>query len=118
MITGELPAPMTIREAIEAMKVLSNYSKEIMIETRHSRVLARLLRAILKRSPTDSVRLLSLMYHAPVEAIAADFETGEGIDFIKALTKAFRVNPLPDLINGARILGLSEVEWPDAVRTN
>jgi hypothetical protein len=105
---------MNMREAIETMKIIGSYSEDIAQENRHNRILLKLLRAILKRNPTDSVRLLSLMYHVSVEAIAEDFQTAEGIDYIKALTKAFRVNPLPDLVNAAKVLGLSEVEWPNA----
>ena len=116
----KLPKPMSIRSAIEAMKILQPYAKDIKGEADPMMVVGILIEKIQQRAPSDSVRLVSLMYGlTPMEVIDKVRNSEKrGVTFYKVLVEGFMVNPLPDLINAGHMIGLIEEEWTDASRTN
>ncbi len=111
---------MRIGPAIEAMKILRPYVEYIRDERDPMNLVRILIEKIQETVPSDSVRLVSLMYGiSPMEVIdrVKDSEK-RGSAFYNLLVEGFIANPLPDLVNAGRMIGLMEEGWTDASRTN
>lgn len=105
-------SPMNIYEAIEVIKILSQYSEEIIATEQESlKVTRSLVRQIKEKNPIDIFRLISLMHHLDIEKVADDLKEDDGTMTIVAMSQGFSVNGLPDLINAGAIFGLSNVRW-------
>lgn len=111
----EIPQPMRINDAIEVMKILAPHAQYLMEhgDTGPSLMIA-LIDVLEKTTPTDSFKLISLMHHRTVEEVTKDIINFGGEGLVAALSSGFAANPMPDLINGAAILGLCEQRWIDA----
>ncbi len=116
----KLPEPMRIRSAIEAMKILQHYAEDIKDERDPMSLVRILIEKIQEKTPSDSVRLVSLMYGlTPMEVIdKVKFSKKRGGTFYKVLVEGFTANPLPDLINAGHMIGLIKEEWTDARRAD
>lgn len=110
------PKPMTIREAIEAVKILAPYAPEILASTTLANMVKTLMRAINERQPVDSMRLLSLMEHRTLESLSEDYGERGGTAFALALARGFVINSPLDLLKMGASLGLVTLEEPDAGR--
>lgn len=111
---------MKLGAAIEAMKIIQPYVSDIRGETDPLELMRVLVNKIQERQPSDSVRLVSLMYGlSPVEVIdKVKNSENRGSIFYKILVEGFMANPLPDLVNAGHMIGLMEEEWIDASRTD
>lgn len=112
---SEVPQPMHISDAIEVMKIVAPHAQFLMDhgDTGPSLMIA-LIDIFEKTTPTNSFRLISLMHHKPVDEVTKDMINFGGEGLVAALSSGFAANPLPDLINGAAVLGLCEQRWVDA----
>lgn len=104
---------MNIREAIEVMKILAPRMPGVAKENALSFVRG-LLRSMAAEEPVDALRLLSLMRHEKLEAMAVAMkEAGTG-GFLAALFDGLQLNRVADLIEAAAVLGLAPKGWDDA----
>ena len=108
------PRPMTIREAVEAAKILIPH----VVELRRAEGAMDLLHLVIERVSTDDplqvMRFVALMYHMPVEEVVPLLADGGRYSLASALARGLATNPLPDLIEMARGLGLTREGWLDA----
>ena len=111
----EVPQPMNISDAIEVMQILAPHAQFLMdhADTGPSLMIA-LINMLERTTPTDSFKLISLMHHRTVEDVTKDIINFGGEGLVAALSSGFAANPMPDLINGAAILGLCDQRWVDA----
>ena len=103
--------PMNLREAIEAMKIISRYIDVIRVEPNPRRLVARLLKKINEVRPTDSLALVALMHHCSIEDAAERLRVLGGRGLVKALVEGFVANAIPDLANAAAVVGIAEKGW-------
>ena len=111
-----LPEPMRLGAAVEAMKIIRPYVADIRGQTDPMELIRILLSRIQETQPSDSIRLVSLMYGiSPEEVIdkVKDYKN-RGSMFYKILVEGFTANPLPDLVNAGYMVGLIEEGWTDA----
>lgn len=106
--------PMELGPAIEVMKTLIPYASEMLSEKRVGDAIRKLLQAAQANDPVDILRLLALLNGKHVDEIAVEYENKTGADLVAALALGFEANNLPDLINGAALLRLTDIRWPDA----
>jgi len=111
----EVPKPMNIKDAIDVMFIIAPHAQYLIDhgDTGPSLMLA-LIDILEKTTPTDSFKLISLMHNKPIEEVTKDILNFGGEGLVTALGSGFSANPLPDLINGAAVLGLCEQRWIDA----
>lgn len=109
---------MNIREAIETMKVLAPYAGHLQGQLTLGDAIRNLLSDASEINPVDVLRLIALLYHKDIEAVADEFADKSGGDLVAALAHAFVVNPLPDLVNAGYRLQLIGVEWESDGRAN
>jgi hypothetical protein len=105
--------PMSIAEAVEAMKILGPRMAEVKKQSALSFV-RTLLASMAKDNPVDALRLLSLMRHETLGATAAAMKEIGMQGFLVALFDGLQLNRVADLIEAAAILGLSPKGWADA----
>lgn len=108
--------PMKIRAAIETMKILRHYTSSIKEETDPMSFMRLLIVAIQERQPSDSIRLVSLMYGISPAEVMKKVEGAENpaSAFYRILVEGFIANPIPDLINAGYLIGIMEEGWNDA----
>jgi len=106
-----MPEPMNLREAIEAMKIISRYTDDLRVETSPRRMVATLLRRANDVRPTDTFALVALMHHRTIEDVAENLRVLGGRGLVKALVEGFVANGIPDLANAAAVLGIAERGW-------
>lgn len=104
-------APMNIREAVEAMKILGPYAAHLQGNLTLGDAIGSLLADAGELNPVDILRLLALLHHKSLDEIAGEFSSKSGGDLVAELASAFIVNPLPDLVNAGYRLQLIGVEW-------
>lgn len=108
-------APMNIREAVEAMKILGPYAAHLQGNLQGNLTLGDAIGSLLadagELNPVDILRLLALLHHKSLDEIAGEFSSKSGGDLVAELASAFIVNPLPDLVNAGYRLQLIGVEW-------
>ena len=110
-------APMTLREAIEVMKIVGPHAALLRNAPDNLVLIKRLWDTVSADSPVHLLRLLALMEHKEVEKIADEYEASrgpEGVDakgFILRLAEGFGRNPLNLLVNAAFQLGMTETGW-------
>lgn len=113
MLKIDTPRPMTMREAIEAAKIIAPYAADIS----NTKVLGEALRILMsestKQNPVDILRLVALGYHESLEVVADYLSKKSGVDLVALLGEIFTQNSLVDLINLSAYLGLSDVRWND-----
>ncbi len=115
MIELNTPEPMSMRTAIECMKILKHYAPDIRHEKDPMTLVKVLINAIRDRQPADVVRLVSLMYGISPEEVVEKVNAAEdrGSMFYRILVEGFIANPLPDLVNAGYMIGLMEEGWTD-----
>lgn len=110
-MTDELyggPKPMTIREAIEVMKIVSTYEAALIRSVNLRAFLRVLIAEASEENPVDMLRLLSLMYHGDMDAIVDEYKTKSGLDLIAGLAAGFVSNDITTLMQTALFLGIWE----------
>lgn len=105
---------MQIGAAIEAMKIIAPYVKHIKKETDSLNLIRVLVNQMQERQPTDSVRLVSLMFGITLEEVVNMLKDSKRGGLLRALVEGFTANPLPDLVNAGNMIGLIEERWTDA----
>ncbi len=58
--------------------------------------------------PTMTLRLISLMYHEPIETLVDMLEQKQQSEFFQMLVEGFVVNSLADLVEGIFVLGMTK----------
>jgi hypothetical protein len=105
--------PMNMWEAIEAMKIVAPHASALATIDESISLMRALIAEVSKESPIQVLRLAALLHHKPVETMAEELKGQPGASLVMILAEGLGVNPLPELVNGAYILGLSDVRWPD-----
>lgn len=104
--------PMTIREAIEAMKIVAPHVGGLYLEDGGLAILETLWSRLGKDAPANVVRLLALLEHTTVEAILDEYQASRsGVNFVVRMGEGFVRNPLDLLVNAAYQFGLTEKGW-------
>lgn len=107
---GEI-APMTIREAVEAMKIIGPHAEQFAETEEPVKVLRAMLKGMRDESPVQPLRLVALMEHKSVEDVAEEMQEATGVDLIERLVAGFTRNDLVSLVNAAFYLGIAENRW-------
>lgn len=107
---------MSIHEAIEVMKIIEPYVKDIKEYMLMNRAVKSLVSGFQKNGQNEnSFRLLALMYHKNLDEVIDYFKDGAtGEDMFRLLSVGFSVNPLADLISSSALIGLTELELQHA----
>jgi hypothetical protein len=107
---------MNIYEAVEVMKILFSHRDKIMEGFKESALkgINALLAETRKAEPGALLRIIALMEHIHVDEAAQLYGDWDGKDIAALLADILVVNPVPDLLDGAFILGLAEEGWNDA----
>jgi hypothetical protein len=112
-MTDQAFAPMNIREVIEVMKILGPFSHEFTDTEKPLKIMRKILGVIQRESPVSALRLIALMEHKKVEAVADEMKFDDGIDLIERLTRGFAMNDLPLMIDAGFYIGISTTRWSD-----
>lgn len=107
----QLPTPMTLREAVEAAKIITPHVAVLRQAPDGLGLVHRLFDCLLGDDPAQPFRLLSLAYHTTLEDVAASLSDKHPAAVIMALANGMRANPIPDLVNFARLIGLTSEAW-------
>ena len=99
--------PMTIREAIEVMKMLAPIAPKITQAENAPAMIRIIMDHFSEVDPTMTLRIMSLMYHEPIETLVSTLEDKSSADFFTMLVEGFVVNSLADLIEGIYVLGMT-----------
>lgn len=107
----EVPAPMSLREAVEAVKIVIPHAPSLSRHTKGLPLIKDLLSRLVEDDPAQPFRLLSLMFHGDMAEVARACEVIGPSGVPEALLNGMAANPLPDLIEAAWMLGLTEERW-------
>lgn len=107
----EKPKPMTFREAVEAVNIIKPHIATLRSVGTGMQLAQRMLHGLSDDHPSQPFRLLSLMYHMTMEDLAAALEPEGGAGVVLVLLQGMLVNPIPDLVNFGKIMGLTEEAW-------
>lgn len=70
---------------------------------------ARMVKALMayfrETDPTSTLRLISLLYHEPVETLVETFTSDQGMDAFMMISYGFAANSIGDLMEATRVLG-------------
>ncbi|KKN62743.1 hypothetical protein LCGC14_0508620 [marine sediment metagenome] len=104
--------PMNIYEAIEAMKIAARYRNEIANSKTVFDAVRDMLPSSRKREDVMSiVRLLALTEHkGDLEKLVLELKEKGGMEFVARLGQGLIKNPLGELLSGAKVLGMTEVQ--------
>lgn len=102
---------MKMVPAIEVMKIISRYTEFIREEEEAISLIRTLLIKINEINPTDSLSLIAFMHGTKIEEVAEMLGSAKDLSVSRALGEGFRSNPLPDLVNAAALLGISDLTW-------
>lgn len=108
--------PMNVYQAVEAMKILIPHQEPITEAVKQSAIkgILVLLEETRDGEPGALLRLISLMQDIHVDRAAELYGDWEGKEIMALLADMLVVNPLPDLYDGAYVLGLTSKGWDDA----
>jgi hypothetical protein len=108
--------PMTVHRAIETIKILRPYLKDIKAQegpgaVRGIRIIKTIMEKMVATNSNDLLRIVCLLEDKnPDEA----FELVQGLapmEFFSLLGEGFTVNPLADLVQFGQALGVLEEGW-------
>ena len=102
---------MSMREAIELMKILGPHAAQFTKNRKVTKVMKALFNGVWSDAPSQALRMLALMYHKPVEEIAVEYQDKRGVDLLNAVMEGFVVNNLVELIDAAHYLHLSPARF-------
>jgi len=105
---------MNIREAIEVMKMLAPIAPEIIQADNAPAMIRIIMDHFTEVDPTMTLRIMSLMYHEPMESLIVILEKKSSPEFFSMLVEGFVVNSLADLIEGIYVLGMARKVVDDA----
>lgn len=101
--------PMNIYEAIEAMKIIVRYRKEIEDSKTVFDAVRDMLITAKEREDTMSIaRLLALIEHnGDLEGLIREVKKKGGMEYVARLGQGLINNPIGDLLKGSTILGMT-----------
>jgi len=98
------------------MKIVAPHAAALVAVDASVSLMRALIHEVSKESTIQVLRLAALLHHRAVEDLALELKTEPGAKLVMLLAQGLATNPLPELVNGAYILGLCEVRWPDGRR--
>lgn len=104
-------APMNIREAIELIKIVSPYAPDFTQTDKPIKIMRAIMEGIMRDMPTQSLRMISLMEHKPLDDVAAELSFVRGDALVERISEGFLRNHLRALIDAAYLLKMSEARW-------
>gem|GEM_PF-5807993 len=115
-MTDSALKPMNIYQAVEVMKILTPHQEPIAEAFKQSAVkgILALLEETRDGEPGALLRLIALMQDIHVEKAAELYGDWSGREIMALLADMFVTNPLPDLYDGAYVLGLISEGWKNA----
>ena len=100
------PTTMTIREAIEAAKIVIPHESALSDAQTGIDLVRRLIRELSKDFPAQPFRLAALMFHCSLEEVTEACHKAGGAGLPMALVLGLTANPLGDLLALGRTLGV------------
>lgn len=61
-----------------------------------------------EHDPTATLRLLSLLYHEPIETLIEVLDVDSGMRAFQMISYGFTLNSIADLLEAARVLGFTK----------
>jgi len=104
---------MNIYEAIEAMKILVPHAGLMRKAENGIGVVRALFGGLTAINEQEQIgRLLAYTQHRSLDEITEHFaEVSDPAAMLTELAESLSENPIPDLINGAALLGLTRTGW-------
>lgn len=96
------------------MKMLAPIAPEITQADNAPAMIRIIMDHFAEVDPTMTLRIMSLMYHEPIETLVATLEDTSSPEFFTMLVEGFVVNSLADLIEGIYVLGMVRKVVEDA----
>jgi hypothetical protein len=100
------PSPMTVREAIEAAKIVIPHETGMMGAQTGLDLVRRVIRELGEDFPAQPFRLAALMYHCTLEEMTEACQQAGASGLPMALVTGLSVNSLGELLAFGRTLGL------------
>lgn len=109
---------MTIREGIEALKIIAPFAQAMADQKRGTGAVLALIRGLEAReSQVEVLRLVALMYHKNLDDVAAYLRRKDKTELTRLLMEGFATNDIAFMVVATGILGLAEpVRWTDGRR--
>jgi len=104
-------APMNIREAVEAMKILGPHAEQFAATDKPLKIVRAMLAGLVADSPVQPLRLVALLEHKSVEQLADEMQEATGADLIERMMGGLNRNDLVSLIDAAFYMGLATKRW-------
>lgn len=108
------PTPMTVREAVEAAKIVIPHQSDLVGAGSGIDLVRRVIRSLSEDFPAQPFRLAALMYHCSLEDITEACQKAGGAGLPMALVTGLTVNNLMDLMAFGQTLGLVPPRGSDA----
>lgn len=105
--------PMSIREAVECAKIFIPHIAVLRKSESGVKLMLNIYRELRAEHPVQVLRALALMEHRTPEQVAEDYHEKGAEAMVGAFARCLAVNPLPDLIQAAYLLGLTTERWTD-----
>lgn len=111
-MSGQLK-PMAIHEAIEVMKILRPHAAILATASSGLDMIRRLLLAFKLDNTEENIgRIVALTHRQSFDDVVARYLNDASTQTVFSdLVFAFQANPIPDLIDGAYVLGLGKIPW-------
>jgi len=106
--------PMTIMEALECAKIFIPHARVLRDAQDGLDLLERIYSVMSGDLSIELVRALALMEHQPLGDTVDKYRGLGGTAMLRSLRDHLAVNPLPDLIESAAMLGLTSERWTHA----
>lgn len=105
--------PMSIYQAIEVMKILRPHIETMNAASSAIDMVRRLMLAFKVENTEENVgRIVALTHGKAYEEISDKYRADPRAEIVFAdLVFALQANPIPDLIDAAYLLGLSDKPW-------
>lgn len=107
----EVPTPMSLREAVEAAKIILPHVGQLRQHRTGLPFVKDVIALLMDDAPSYPFRLLALMFHGSPEEVALALDAVGPSGLPTALVNGLAANPVPDLIEAARLFGLTEERW-------
>lgn len=104
---------MAINEAIEVMKILRPHAANMGAASSAIDMVRRLMLAFKIENSEENVgRIVALTHHKSFDEVTEKYRSDPNPEIVFGdLVFALQANPIPDLIDGAFALGLTDKPW-------
>lgn len=89
------------------MKMLAPIAPEVIQADNAPAMIRIIMDHFADVDPTMTLRIMSLMYHEPMETLVETLKDKSSPEFFTMLVEGFVVNSLADLIEGIYVLGMA-----------